>query len=48
MTRCENKRDCPCAYVCPRHGKCCACVARHRGHNEGGVLFLLQRGRDDP
>lgn len=26
---------------CPRHGKCCACVAHHRDHNEGvpGCFF---------
>lgn len=22
--------DCPCPKDCPRHGKCCACVAHHR------------------
>lgn len=26
---------------CPRHGKCCTCVAYHRDHNEGvpGCFF---------
>lgn len=26
---------------CPRHGKCCVCVAYHRDHNEGvpGCFF---------
>lgn len=24
--------DCPCPKDCPRHGKCCACVAHHREH----------------
>ena len=26
---------------CPRHGKCCGCVAYHRDHNEGvpGCFF---------
>ena len=28
---CDNKAPCPCTYDCPRHGKCCACVA----HDEG-------------
>lgn len=39
--RCDNVRDCPCTYDCPRHGKCCACVAHHRDHNEGvpGCFF---------
>lgn len=22
--------DCPCPKDCPRHGKCCSCVAHHR------------------
>ena len=41
MTMCDNNRDCPCTYACPRHGKCCACVAHHRDHNEGvpGCFF---------
>lgn len=41
MSMCDNKRDCPCTYDCPRHGKCCACVAHHRDHNEGvpGCFF---------
>ncbi|MBQ0160435.1 MAG: hypothetical protein MJZ99_06075 [Bacteroidales bacterium] len=24
------KIECPCPKECPRHGKCCACVAHHR------------------
>lgn len=24
--------DCPCPKDCPRHGKCCSCVAHHREH----------------
>ena len=38
---CDNNRDCPCTYACPNHGKCCACVAHHRDHNEGvpGCFF---------
>ena len=35
MEGCSNTRDCPCTYPCPRHGKCCDCVAHHREHNEG-------------
>ena len=38
---CDNNRDCPCTYDCPNHGKCCACVAHHRDHNEGGAWLLL-------
>lgn len=38
---CDNTRPCPCTYDCPRHGKCCECVAHHRDHNEGvpGCFF---------
>ena len=45
--KCDNKRDCPCTYDCPRHGKCCACVAHHRDHNEGvpGCFFPKRRKR---
>ena len=35
MNTCDNKRPCPCTYACPRHGKCCECVAHHRDHDEG-------------
>lgn len=40
-TNCDNQRPCPCTYDCPRHGKCCACVAHHRDNNEGvpGCFF---------
>ena len=38
---CDNTVPCPCTYDCPRHGKCCACVAHHRDHDEGvpGCFF---------
>lgn len=26
--------DCPCPKDCPRHGKCCVCVAHHREHGK--------------
>lgn len=31
---CQHNRtiDCPCPKDCPRHGKCCVCVAHHREH----------------
>ncbi|MBE7010575.1 MAG: hypothetical protein E7418_03690 [Ruminococcaceae bacterium] len=35
MNACDNKKPCPCTYPCDNHGKCCACVAYHREHNEG-------------
>ena len=32
MTVCEHNQaiECNCTYKCPRHGKCCECVAYHR------------------
>lgn len=36
MAACENTRPCTCPYSCPRHEKCCECVAYHRDHG-GGV-----------
>jgi len=28
---CENLKKCPCpSTICPNHGKCCDCVAKHR------------------
>ncbi len=35
MAECSNKQKCSCSYTdCSRHGKCCECVAYHRGHRE--------------
>lgn len=33
---CEHnpKIECPCPKECPRHGKCCECVAHHRQHGK--------------
>lgn len=44
MTSCENKRPCSCTYDCPRHGKCCECVAHHRDNDEGipGYFFSAE------
>jgi hypothetical protein len=44
MINCDSRRSCPCTYDCPRHGKCCACVADHRDNNEGvpGCIFLAE------
>ena len=41
MQHCDNTRECPCTYDCPRHGRCCDCVAYHRDHNKGvpGCFF---------
>lgn len=45
MPNCDNTRPCPCTYPCPRHGKCCECVAYHRD-KEGGVpgCFFTREG----
>ncbi len=36
MTHCpHNNIDCPCTKeACPRHGKCCECVAHHKEHGK--------------
>ena len=34
----ENKCICP-ALLCPRHGKCCACVKNHR--EKDGLPFCI-------
>ncbi|HPY95703.1 MAG TPA: DUF6485 family protein [Candidatus Cloacimonadota bacterium] len=31
---CNNVQPCNCTYPCPRHGKCCECVASHRVNGE--------------
>lgn len=31
----KNLKNCPCTYPdCPRKGKCCECIAHHRGKGE--------------
>lgn len=37
-----NNIDCPCTKDCPRHGKCCACVAHHKA--AGSKLPACLRG----
>jgi hypothetical protein len=33
--------ECPCTKEgCPRHGKCCACVAHHRAKREFPACFF--------
>ena len=36
-----NSVDCPCTKDCPRHGKCCECVAHHRAHAHKLPFCLL-------
>ena len=40
----HNYIDCPCTKDCPRHGKCCECVAHHKAH--GTKLPVCLRGID--
>ncbi|ADU65374.1 DUF6485 family protein [Desulfurispirillum indicum] len=36
-----NTKDCACSYPgCPRHGRCCECVAYHRGKNQVTACFF--------
>lgn len=41
---CSNERQCACTYPsCPRHGKCCQCVAYHRDKGElPGCFFTAE------
>ncbi|MDO4971456.1 MAG: hypothetical protein Q4E41_05100 [Bacteroidales bacterium] len=32
--------ECNCPKECPRHGKCCACVANH--HSRGSLPFCMR------
>ncbi len=44
MSNCVNAATCPCTYVCKRHGKCCECVAHHRGVGEFPACFFTKEG----
>lgn len=44
MSNCVNAATCPCTYDCPRHGKCCECVAYHRAHGEFPGCFFTKDG----
>jgi len=39
---CENNNSmkCNCTYNCPKHGKCCACLANHVGRGEFPACFF--------
>ena len=32
--------DCNCTYDCPKHGKCCECVANHAGNGGFPACFF--------
>lgn len=44
MSNCVNAKSCPCTYDCPRHGKCCECVAYHRQSGEFPACFFTKSG----
>ncbi|MCF0146741.1 MAG: hypothetical protein HUJ73_09185 [Eubacterium sp.] len=44
MKTCDNTRPCTCTYNCPRHGKCCECVAHHAGCGEVPGCFFSKEG----
>jgi len=44
MANCVNAATCPCTYPCPRRGKCCECVAYHRGNGEFPGCFFTKEG----
>ena len=42
--KCSNRHECTCPYTsCANHGKCCNCVAYHRGNNEMPMCFKKQK-----
>lgn len=51
---CENNKaiKCACTFSCPRHGKCCECVAYHAPRGDSPVCFAIlaagkSNGRDE-
>jgi len=43
---CDNKHECTCPKTdCPRHGKCCDCVAFHREGNVNLPVCLRSMGK---
>ena len=36
--------ECTCTYSCPKHAKCCDCVARHLKSNEFPACFFSEAG----
>lgn len=41
--KCDSVAKCTCTYDCPRHGKCCECIAHH---NERGEFVGCQFSKD--
>ena len=42
---CEHNASvkCNCTYSCSKHGKCCECVAYHRGSGEFPACFFSDK-----
>jgi len=44
-TATTNTQHCTCTYAsCPRHGRCCECVAYHRRSGEIPGCFFTRKG----
>jgi len=43
---CESNKSmkCNCTYPCPRHGKCCDCIAYHSRGGEFPACFFSAAG----
>ena len=43
---CEHNKamKCPCTYNCPKHGKCCECLANHVPNGQFPACFFSKEG----
>ena len=43
---CEYNKaiECNCTYDCPRHGKCCECIAHHIKNDEFPACVFSEKG----
>ena len=45
---CPNVKECICPKTtCPNHGKCCACVIKHRGTDSLRCFLFPDNGGDE-
>lgn len=52
--KCLNVQPCTCKNVnCPRHGRCCECVAHHRAigkapncYKEAGIILVREEPKE--
>ncbi len=42
MCEYNTEIECSCTYSCPRHAKCCECVAFHRKRSEFPACFFSE------